>query len=491
MHKQIKIRTRFAPSPTGAPHVGNIRTALFAWLFARHNNGKFILRIEDTDQERSQEGSIEMILESLEWMGLDIDEGVKKNSKIEEIGNFGPYMQSQRLSIYREHAQKLLNKGHAFYCFCSEERLAQMRDEQQKRKEPPRYDGLCLALSDEEVDEKLKNGEKYVVRMKIPEDGETWFQDGIKGPIVIQNKIIDNQVLLKSDGFPTYHLANVVDDHLMEITHVIRADEWLASTAKHVLLYKYFEWDAPAWVHLPVILGPDKSKLSKRHGAVSILEYRDQGYLPDAMVNFLALLGWNPKTDQEIFSGEELIKQFDLKKINKNNPIFDVVKLNWMNNQYIKKMPVLSLRGSVLATKQSRIANIHGLSNSALDKSIALVQDRMEKLTDFELLTAYLWNLPDYDADLLIPKNLDKSQTKSNLEIGLDICSKIGNWDEENIRKAFFGFCDEKGVKRGDMLWPLRVAITGLAKSPDVFGSMDVLGKDESISRVKQAIEKL
>ncbi|MDZ4221243.1 MAG: glutamate--tRNA ligase, partial [Patescibacteria group bacterium] len=329
------IRTRFAPSPTGEPHVGNIRTALFAWLYARHHKGSFILRVEDTDQARSSEGSLASILESLAWLGIDIDEGVTAADGSEK-GDKGPYTQSKRLAIYQKHAKELLDKGKAFYCFCSRDRLAVLKELQQERKEPPRYDGACLSLEPDETEKLLADKAPHVVRMKIPQGGETNFDDAIKGRISFKNASLDYQVLLKADGFPTYHLASVVDDHLMEISHVIRADEWLPSTPKHVLLYQSFGWQQPQFSHVPFILGMDRAKLSKRHGAVSVLEYK-KDYLPEALVNYLVLLGWNPKTEQEILSREELIAQFDLDKINKNNPIFDTTKLNWLNSQYIKQ----------------------------------------------------------------------------------------------------------------------------------------------------------
>lgn len=476
-----QIKTRFAPSPTGAPHVGNIRTALFAWLFARANKGDFLLRIEDTDKDRAQQGSISAILESLDWLGLNIDEGVISPNK--EKGKEKPYFQSKRVDIYQEHAQKLLDKSHAFYCFCSQDRLEKMREQQQKAKQPPKYDNHCLNLSDQEIDKKLEQGEKYVVRMKIPDDGATSFQDEIKGHIVFKNSTIDSQVLIKSDKFPTYHLANVVDDHLMGITHVIRADEWLASTPKHVLLYKYFGWDEPQWIHLPIILGADKSKLSKRHGSVSVMDYKEQGYLAEALLNFLSLLGWNPKTDQEILSIDEIVAQFDVSKINKNNPVFDITKLNWMNNQYIQKKSVHELAGLIDSRRNS--------GDIKFKKAIALVKDRLEKLSDFDELTSFLWDLPDYSARVLVPKNSDAHQAKISLEKSLAIIEKENDFAENNLRETFLGYCDDNKIKTGELLWPLRVAITGMEHSPEVFAVMDILGKHEAIERIKKAIEKL
>ena len=285
----MSVRTRFAPSPTGDPHIGNIRSALFAWLFARHKQGEFIIRIEDTDRERSVEGSVDRIKESLEFLGLDYDEGLDKG------GEYGPYVQSERQDLYKKHAQQLVDEDKAYHCFCSPERLDEMRKEQQKNKQAPKYDRKCLQLSEAEIKEKLAAGEPHVIRFEVPE-GITAFKDVVRGKVSIKNDTLDDQVILKSDGFPTYHLAVIVDDHLMKISHIIRAEEWLPSTPKHILLYQAFNWDVPEYVHLPMILGSDKKKLSKRHGAVSFLDYRDRGYLPEALVNFMAFLGWNPKS---------------------------------------------------------------------------------------------------------------------------------------------------------------------------------------------------
>ncbi|MBU2575678.1 glutamate--tRNA ligase [Patescibacteria group bacterium] len=495
MTKQNKqIRTRFAPSPTGTPHVGNIRTALFAYLFAKHYKGSFIVRIEDTDQSRAEQGSVRTILDALDWLGLDIDEGVvsetestsaKATADFQEKGDKGPYTQSKRLKIYQEYAQKLIDSKHAYYCFCSQERLSVLREMQKQDKKPPRYDGHCLNLNPREIKAKLVAKTPFVIRMKIPE-GETEFRDLVKGKITIKNETIDDQVLLKSDGFPTYHLASVVDDHLMEITHVLRADEWIASTPKHVLLYKYFGWDEPKWVHLPIILGEDKSKLSKRHGAVSILEYRKQGYLADAMINFLALLGWNPKTNQEILSREELIKQFDVEKINKNNPIFEVKKLNWMNKQYIKTIdPEKAHRLIYELDEISDNAMVFFRKRDVFDKALDIAKDRMEKLADFEKIVSFLWDMPNYEADILVPKGLDKIQTKANLKKALELM------DKDDLRETFLDYCDKKGIKRGDLLWCLRVAVTGMEHSPEVFAVIDIIGKKEAIARIEHAIEKL
>jgi len=477
-----QIRTRFAPSPTGEPHVGNIRTALFAWLFARHSKGTFILRVEDTDQARSQEGSLASILKSLEWLGISIDEGVV-SADGSETGDKGPYTQSKRLETYLYHAKQLIDRGKAFYCFCSQERLAVIRELQVQKKEPPRYDGTCLRLEPDQVEKLLAENTPRVIRMKVPAGGETVFRDAVKGEVAFKNQSIDYQVLLKSDGFPTYHLASVVDDHLMEITHVIRADEWLPSTPKHALLYQYFGWEEPVWVHLPIILGTDRSKLSKRHGAVSVLEYQ-KDFLPQALVNYLALLGWNPKTEQEVLSSEELIAQFEIAKINKNNPIFDIKKLEWLNNEYIKATAPEKLADMVQAGPE--------IPRDTLAKAAGLVQDRMQKLSDFGPMTEFLWKDElRYDTSILIPKKGDAHTAKNMLAAAIELIQKARDWDDEHLRQTFFNYCEQNNIGKGDLLWPLRVAVTGMERSPDVFGVMEALGKEKTLARAAFAHSKL
>ena len=327
-----KVRTRFAPSPTGYPHVGNIRTALFAWLFARHNEGSFIIRIEDTDVARTVDGAVEAILNSLRWLGLDWDEGPGVG------GNYGPYFQSQRLDKYHEVAQQLIAQGDGYYCYCSPQRLKEMRAEQARLKQPPGYDRRCRELSQQERSRKEAEGITPVVRFKTPLEGQTGFNDLIWGEVVFENNTLDDFIMLKSDGYPTYHLANVVDDHLMEISHIIRAEEWLSSVPRHVLMYQALGFEPPNFAHLPMLLGSDRSKLSKRHGAVSITEYSEQGYLPEAMVNFLALLGWSLDDKTEISSRQELIDNFSLGRVSRTAAIFNRDKLNWMNGVYIRSL---------------------------------------------------------------------------------------------------------------------------------------------------------
>ncbi|MEK7189941.1 MAG: glutamate--tRNA ligase, partial [Patescibacteria group bacterium] len=329
---------RFAPSPTGFLHVGSLRTALYNFLFARQHNGDFILRLEDTDRARYVAGAAESLLKTLAAAGLDWDEGPMLSDK--EKGKFGPYVQSERMEIYKKYAAELVDKDRAYYCFCPAERLEKLRQTQQANKQPTMYDGLCCGLDRSSVAKNLKENKPHVIRLAVPKEGMTKFKDIIRGEVEFENKLIDDQVLVKSDGFPTYHLANVVDDHLMKITHVIRGDEWLSSTPKHIVLYDAFGWDAPRFAHIPLLLNPDKSKLSKRQGDVAVEDYLKKGYLPEVLINFMALLGWNPGTEQEIFSLSKLIKAFDISKAQKAGAVFNLEKLDWMSGEYIKKMPV-------------------------------------------------------------------------------------------------------------------------------------------------------
>jgi glutamyl-tRNA synthetase len=498
-----KIRVRFAPSPTGDPHIGNIRSALFNWLFARHYGGKFILRIEDTDKNRAVKGSLEKILENLKRLGLDYDEG--------------PYIQSERLDIYKKYIEKLLKEEKAYYCFCSSERLEKMRKEQAEKKQAPKYDRKCLSLTKEQIEKNLKEKIPYTVRLKIPE-GETKFKDLIRGEVSFQNKEIDDQILLKSDGFPTYHLANVVDDHLMEISHVIRGEEWISSAPKHIILYKAFGWKPPRFAHLPIILGSDKSKLSKRHGAVSFLEYRDQGYLPDALINFMVLLGWNPKTEQEIFSREELIKQFSLDKVQKSGAVFDIKKLDWINGNYIRKMnldklaemcaPYLEKAGLVEKIQNLKIKNQNDNSKFKISKTneiisfewikkvIALEQERMKKISEIPELVGFVFaDKLNYSAELLKWKKMDNKAIYDSLTLSQEKIYKIPEekFLKENIEKSLRKIIGSDLIKlnTGELLWPLRAALTGLKFSPGPFEVAEVLGKEKCLKRIKEAKEKI
>lgn len=506
MNKNHKrIRTRFAPSPTGELHIGGLKTALFDYLLTKQNGGDFVLRIEDTDQKRLVEGSMERIVKSLKWAGLDIDEGVKidKNGKLVEEGEYGPYIQSKRLDIYKKYAEKLLKEGKAYRCFCSAERLADLRQEQQKNKQAPKYDRHCLNLSAEEVQKKIKAGEPYVVRFKIPE-GETIFQDAVFGEVKVQNETLDDLVILKSDGFPTYHLASVVDDYLMKISHVIRGAEWLPSTPKHVLLYRALGWEKemPHFVHMANILNKDKKKLSKREGSVSVEDFKKQGYPAEALINFIVLLGWNPKTEQEIFTMEELVEQFDLKKMNKAGGVFDLDRLNWISNQHIKRMSIDDLynRGIEFLSEQDFYKKFLQKTDLSVDeiecyvkKVLQVEQERLSKFTEIGVENQFFFKgaeeLNFSLKDIHWKDNTAKDTKKALVEVR-EILENIPEekWMEEYIQKQLLELA---GEKRGDYLFPLRWVLTGQKKSPSPFEVAWVLGKEESLKRIEKAIFEL
>ncbi len=412
-----KVRVRFAPSPTGYPHIGNIRTALFNWLFARHSGGSFIVRIEDTDVTRKVRGAVKAILDSLRWLGIDWDEGPEVG------GDYGPYFQSQRLDIYKQIAQLLLAEDQAYRCYCSPQRLAQMRAEMAERKESTRtYDRRCRNLSQEERDKLEAQGIASVVRFKTPLEGQTSFNDLIKGEVTFDNSTLDDFVLLKSDGYPTYHLANIVDDHLMQISHVLRADEWLSSTPRHILLYNALGYEPPLFAHLPMILGSDRSKLSKRHGAVATTKYRDQGYLPEAMMNFLALLGWSLDDKTEIFSREELVRHFSIERISKTAAIFNKDKLDWINGFYIRNMSTAELTEQLLPFLERDLPTEvkRPIPREYVQQITPLIQER---LTTFgEAADSFGFFFVDevvYDADLLLGKKLTREAAVGGLEAAL------------------------------------------------------------------------
>lgn len=472
------VRVRFAPSPTGDPHIGSIRTALFNWLFAKHYGGTFIVRIEDTDQTRLVADSVENIYRSLNWLGLIPDESPRHG------GDFGPYQQSERLGTYRKYAEELIEKKAAYYCFCTPERLEQLRKSQQNTKQVTRYDGHCLRLTEDDVRDRLAKSEPHVVRLRVPGEGSTTVHDVVRGDVVTENNQIDHQVLLKSDGFPTYHLANVVDDHLMEITHVIRAEEWLPSTPKHVLLYDAFGWQAPVFMHLSMIIGADRSKLSKRHGATSALEYQKLGYLPQAMITFLSLLGWNPKTEQEVFTAEELIKVFSEKGINKAPAVFDVTKLNAINAKLVRELPA--------ETIQTAAAQYLG-DYAHFDPAhlYQLYRDRVEHFSQLPELLSYLLQPPPYDADLLVGKKSNRVDTKKGLEFARAWIADQELQSDNKLRDDMFSAITDAGYDRASVLWPLRVAVSGQRQSPDVFATIIALGLHESLVRIDAALQKL
>ncbi|MDD5040410.1 MAG: glutamate--tRNA ligase [Patescibacteria group bacterium] len=470
------VRVRFAPSPTGFLHIGSLRTALFNWLWAKKNNGAFILRIEDTDQGRFVKGSVENILEALQWYGLTIDEG--------------PIFQSQRLKKYSESIDALLKQGSAYYCFCSPERLESVRKIQQANKQSTKYDGLCRSLAPEEVQKRIHAGMPYVIRLKVPSEGITEFTDRIYGRVCVENAHIDDQVLMKSDGFPTYHLANVVDDHEMKISHVIRAEEWLPSTPKHILLYKAFGWVPPEFAHLPMVLGTDRSKLSKRHGAMAALEYRELGYLPEAVLNFIALLGWNPKTEREMFSLEELVQEFDLSKVNKASAIFNKGKLDWLNGQYIRKE--YEEGPEALAKKVDEFFR-GKYPKDQIAKITPMSAVRAVVLSDFGEEISMVYGSHTYEPRILVPKGGDTRQTVIILEQVAQILEVLDDtaFTENKLKEIFTNFIAEHQYTNKLVLWPLRVAVTGKEKSPGVFEVMAAQGKQRACANVKRAIEYL
>lgn len=466
-----KVITRYAPSPTGSPHVGNIHSAIFAYLWARHNKGKFLLRIEDTDRERLVPKSLEYIEESLDWLGLEYD-GEKK-------------CQSDHRKVHFEYANKLWAEGKAYKCFCSKERLDELREKQQKMKMPPGYDKHCRNLSKEEVLEKEKKGEKYVIRFAMPEVGKARWNDLIRGVMEIDFSVSDDPVIIKSDGWPTYHLASVIDDHESNVTDIIRGEEWIPSTPKHIALYGAFGWKIPAFAHIPHINGPDGSKLSKRHGDTAILDYRDEGYLPEAMMNFLAILGWNDGTEKEIFSKEELIKSFDIKKIGKSPAVFDVKKLGWINGQYIRKLS----DNEIIVKVEELYPKEKILGLSYFDRIIAIEKTRLSKLSDILEGTGYFLTQPKYNPKILIFKKSDKEDTKKGIEafikkadsLNLD---KYGISEYEDLLKEIV---DNENLSNGDVFWPVRVALSGKEMSPSPAELLWVFGKEEALKRLGYA----
>jgi glutamyl-tRNA synthetase len=473
------VRTRFAPSPTGFLHVGSLRTALYSYLFAKKHNGQFLLRIEDTDQSREVQGATQTIIDSLSWAGITFDEGPGKE------GSCGSYIQSQRLALYQEHAKKLIDAGHAYYCFCTSERLDEVRARQQAMHVPTAYDRRCRDLSAQEVAQLLTNNTPHVIRMKLPLTGEITFVDLIRGEITIAWHVLDDQVLVKSDGFPTYHLAAIVDDHFMNISHVIRGEEWLPSTPKHLLLYEYFGWQAPAFAHLPLLLNADRSKMSKRQGDVAVEDYRAKGYLPQAMVNFIALLGWNPGDTQEFFTLDELIKEFSLERVGKSGAVFDIQKLNWLNQHYIARMSAQELLPYVKPLLVAR--GWTTFSDDYIKQVIDLTKDRSVVIPDFVELNTFFFQEPkSFDRDLVI-----KISTAAILATFKELYKKYQELTVFNAvitEQVLRSYAQELGIGAGKLLQPLRIAITGINQGPSIFHTMEILGKVESLKRFEFAL---
>jgi len=482
------VRVRFAPSPTGRPHVGNVRTAMFNWLLARHTGGKFILRIEDTDVARKVKGALEAILDGLKWLGLDWDEGPEVG------GDSGPYFQSQRLSLYREAAERLVAQGDAYYCYCSPERLEEMRAEQVRRKQPPGYDRRCRDLSPEERAQREKEGITPVVRFKVPLEGQTRFNDLIWGELVFENGTIDDFVLLKSDGYPTYHLANVVDDSAMKISHVIRAEEWISSTPRHIFLYRALGLEPPQFVHHPMILGPDRAKLSKRHGAVSILEYREQGYLPETMFNFLSLIGWSLDDKTEIMSRQELVENFSLERIGKTGAIFNHEKLYWMNGVYLRELSHEDLLRKIMPFLESGLPKEikRPISKAYVSLFLPLIRERINTLAEAAKYADFFFlDKLEYDASLLMGKKMSAATTLRALKAAQEKLSSLESFNHDLLEGTLRSLAEELRLKAGQLFNPLRVATTGRTAAPPLFETMVVLGKERCLKRIRVAVGKL
>ncbi len=466
-----KVRTRFAPSPTGYLHVGGLRTALYNYLFAKKYKGKMILRIEDTDRTRFVEGAIENLIKTLHEVGLDYDEGPDKG------GPFGPYVQSQRLELYRKHAQELIKKGHAYYCFCSPERLEKMRKEQITSGQQPKYDGTCRTLRQDQVEKRIKEGLPHVIRLKMPQKGETIFQDLIRGEVKFQNELIDDQILIKSDGFPTYHLANVIDDHYMQITHVIRGEEWLQSVPKHLELYHAFGWKPPQMAHLPLLLNPDRSKLSKRQGDVAVEDFLEKGYLPEALINFVALLGWNPGDDREFFTLDELVKEFSLERVNKAGAVFDIQKLNWMNSHYIRKMD-----------EEKRIKFLEPFFQKAgydtsdpvrIKKIISGIYKKLSRGDEIALQAAIFFQNQITIKEKEALEVLQADSARVVLQKFLEKIKDLAKLDLQNFQSVMKEVQKETGIKKQELWMPIRVALTGVTHGPELPVVIEVLGKEK------------
>jgi len=482
----MEIRTRFAPSPTGYMHIGNLRTALYEYLIAKSKGGKFILRIEDTDQERYVEGAVDIIFDTLKTTGIIHDEGPDKD------GGYGPYVQSERmkLGLYMKYAVELVEKGEAYYCFCTKERLDALKESNASGDAFAKYDRHCLSLSKEEIEENLKNNVPFVIRQKMPQEGTTTFDDHVYGSITVDNSELDDQILIKSDGMPTYNFANVVDDHLMNITHVVRGSEYLSSTPKYNLLYDAFGWDKPEYVHLPPVMKDQQHKLSKRNGDASFGDLLDKGYLPEAVLNYIALLGWSPSDNTEIFTLEELAEKFDISGLSKSPSIFDTVKLTWMNAEYIKNME----EEKYLSLVVPKLENIIKNKSLDLNKIALLLQKRLETLNGMEELVDFFDELPEYSTELYIHKKMKTTEeiALESLKACIPVVEGIEDWNETVIHDTLIALVEQLGIKNGQLLWPVRTALSGKPTSPG--GAMelaDILGKEETIARLKKGIELL
>jgi glutamyl-tRNA synthetase len=481
-----KVRTRFAPSPTGFMHVGNLRTALFEYLIAKSNGGDFVLRIEDTDRERYVEGAVDVIYHTLEQVGLKHDEGPDIG------GDYGPYVQSERKELYKKYAEQLVKEGKAYYCFCSKERLDALHEN--KGENGGGYDRHCRNLPKEEVERLLAAGTPYVIRQKMPTEGSTTFNDVVYGPITIENKELEDQILLKSDGFPTYNFANVIDDHLMKITHVVRGCEYLTSTPKYNLLYEAFGWEVPTYVHLPLIMGKNAdgsvSKLSKRHGSTGFEDLVKEGYLPEVIVNYIALLGWCPKDNREIFTLDELIRNFSIDGISKSPAVFDYEKLQWLNGEYLRAMTPEEFTRRAMPYYKEVFPN----DERPWDVLTMILQPRVTRLTDIPEMLGFFRELPDYPAELFVNKKSKTTLENSAdmLKAAIPVLENLPEWTLNQIHDSMMELVPKLGVKNGTLLWPVRIAAAGQMVTPGgAFEILCILGREESLRRLNLGLKKL
>lgn len=479
------VRLRFAPSPTGYLHIGGLRTALYNYFYAKQKGGKFLLRIEDTDRTRYVEGAIENLISELRWSGFEADEGVcLDGDKLSEVGEYGPYIQSERVekNIYNKYAEELIEKGLAYYCFCSKERLDEIKAVQKADGKIPRYDGLCKGVSLEEARERIKNGEPHVVRLKLPANRDIVFEDLIKGKITINTNDMDDQVLIKADGFPTYHFAVVVDDHLMKITHIVRGDEWISSTPKHVFLYEAFGWEKPTFVHLPTVLNKNGKKLSKRNDDASVEDFRLKGYLPEALINYLALVGWSPESNEEILSMDEMIEQFSFERVSKSGGVFDVDKLDWVNAQYIRKLEISKLAELIKPYLVEAGFIKDDICKEKLELIALTFQESISKLTDIVPQSEFLFREIEVEEEAKVMANVEhigilKEKIREELENIEEMDSETAKGFMKKIQKA-------SGFKGKDLFMPVRALLTGQVHGPELSNILQILGKEEILKKI-------
>lgn len=489
-----ETRVRFAPSPTGYLHIGGLRTALFNYLFARNTGGKMLLRIEDTDRTRYVEGALENLLKTLKWSGIEIDEGVMldENGQITEKGDFGPYIQSDRVKagIYNKYIEKLIDEGKAYYCFCSHERLDKLREQQKADGLTPKYDGLCRSLTIEEAKERVKNGEPHTVRLKLPVNTNISFVDRIKGKITFNTNDMDDQVLIKEDGFPTYHFAVIVDDHEMGITHVVRGDEWISSTPKHVYLYECFGWDAPEYIHLPTVLNKDHKKYSKRNGDGMVEDFIEEGFLPEGLINYLALLGWSPDSEEEIFTMKELADQFTFDRVNKTGAVFDIKKLEWVNGHYVRKMSVEDLAKAIKPFLVKGWLITEDYPEDKLDLLAQTWQSAIDKFSDItELAKAYYVDDKDMVWTDEAKEAIETEEAKTLFDAFIKKIDEVDEVDLDFAKTIMKSIQKETGIKGKNLWFPIRAALTGSVHGPELVNAFVIMGKDKMKNRLEYVKE--